>query len=346
MMIEEIEYDLYIQWFLLRECNFSCEYCIVNSNCLKESALRRIDIPRIINKLDQLDKTVLFNFTGGEPFLLPNFTEFMRELTRKHYIRLDTNLSLRNKCEEFMDIVDPKRVYEIVFSTHVLEREKREKDLSGLCELVNRFQKKGFRIIGKYVAFPPLLKRMEKDIDFFKMRGIKVLPSLFVGTYNGRDYPISDNTLTYSEEEAELIKKLNPYAIELTKPLKNQPCNAGHSAFAVNFDSEIFPCAQLDMKLGDFLGRWHVFSKAIKCPLRYCLCPCNKPQAVSLYNNQNVRLTQKTISERGVFSTVESHVLTGYFARRLHSIFKNSFFCFGPKRRAPSRYLPIGDKHG
>ncbi len=345
MLIEKIEYDLYIQWFLLRECNFSCEYCIVDSNCLKESALRKIDIPRIINKLDQLNKTVLFNFTGGEPFLLPNFTEFMRELTRKHYIRLDTNLSLRNKCEEFMDIVDPKRVYEIVFSTHVLEREKTDFDLSGLCELVSRFQNKGFRMIGKYVAFPPLLKRMEKDIDFFKMRGIKVLPSLFVGTYNGRDYPISDNTLTYSEEEVELIKRLNPYAIEVAKPVRNQSCNAGCSAFAVNFDCEMFPCAQLDIKLGDFLGRWHVFPKAIKCPLRYCLCPCNKPQAVSLYSNQNEYLAQKTISEKGVFSIVESHMLTGYFARRLSGFFKNNLFRFRAKRRTSSRYLAIANRH-
>ena len=53
----------------------------------------------------------------------------------------DTNLSQRKTLERFKNLVNPEKVLEIVFSTHVLEREKRNLSLKKLRLLRHFIQK-------------------------------------------------------------------------------------------------------------------------------------------------------------------------------------------------------------
>ncbi|MCQ9207055.1 MAG: radical SAM protein, partial [Omnitrophica bacterium] len=254
MTITKLNYDMYIHWILLEGCNFSCTYCYAHP---RKGLPPKIDILRVIQRLDKINKVILFTFTGGEPFLISNFTEFIHELTKKHYVRIDTNLSLKKPCEKFMNTVNPKKVVEITFSIHVLEREKRRMSLQDLCLLVKKFQKKGFRMIGNYVAYPPLVKRLKRDIEFFKSQGLEILPTLFHGCYGSKTYPINDRgALAYSENDMQLISAMNPYAKIVTFKSKNKPCQAGVTAFVINHKYEVFPCLMMRKKLGNFFGEW------------------------------------------------------------------------------------------
>ncbi len=312
MADKKIQYEMYIHWQLVKRCNFACEYCLSRSS---KGMTKPVDIPRIIDRLGRFNKTILITLTGGEPFLVPNFTELVYELTKKHYVRIDTNLSLKNPCEKFMHTIDPKQVLEITFSIHALERERRGMDLADLCSLVKRFQDKGFKMVGNYVAYPPILGKMEKDIEFFKTHGIEILPSFFVGRYEDKEYPFKEypldkGSLAYCEREAALIMKMNPYAKNAICNSKNDPCHAGLSAFYVNAEYEVFLCLMIFKKIGDFFGEWNILPKVIKCPIDFCCCPFNKSMPSSPNTFAQADLLNKTISEKGVASSLESYILT------------------------------------
>lgn len=124
-------------------CNFDCLYC--RQHTQDRLKAHPFEIERFMQRLEQSERTFLVTISGGEPFMIPNFIEFAEELTKTHYLRLDTNLSLTEKCRQFAQTIDPERVVEIVFSTHILEREKRKIDIMELVGLVKEFQAKGFK---------------------------------------------------------------------------------------------------------------------------------------------------------------------------------------------------------
>lgn len=311
MHTEELSYNMYLHWAILNECNYSCNYCNASP---RKGVPDNIDIPKVIRRLEELNTTALITFTGGEPFLVPNFVEFAHEVTKKHYIRIDTNLSLTKSCERFLNLIDPNRVFEITFSVHILERMKRKHEMSELSILVKRFQEKGFNIVGSYVVYPPLLGRIENDVNFFKTQGIEIRPTLYIGKFDEKNYPLTRDACTYSDNEMNLISRLNPNAKTKIDKRKNLPCQAGTSAFFITPDYDVFPCITIRRKLGNFFDEWKTFSKVIRCSVDYCFCPFNRPFSTSLATQQHIQLLQKTMSEKGVFSILESRLfVTGLY---------------------------------
>jgi len=329
MTSENLKPDIYIQWNMLRECNFSCDYCIVNAT---HGIVREIDIPRVVQRFDKLNKTLLIYLTGGEPFLIPNFTELVQELTKKHFIILSTNLSVVNACKKFLNTIDPGKVLEIVFSLHILERKKRGDDLNELVQLVKMFQEKGFKITGNYVAHPSFIGRIEKDIGFFGSHGIRILPEFFWGTYNGKQYPVNKGRISYSKKDFELITKFNPDAKTQLYNIRNSFCQAGSAGFAINHNYEVFMCNLIPKKLGDFYGEWHVFQKVIRCINKYCNCPLNGggAGAAAAVDKAAKGVLHRAISEKGTYSLFKSYrmitgqtMLAGFF-NRMPAVYKQA----------------------
>ncbi|MDD5174285.1 MAG: radical SAM protein [Candidatus Omnitrophica bacterium] len=330
-MTAEKRYDMYVHWNLSLQCNFSCEYCIVNA--AKEPAAA-IDIPKVIRRLDELNKTLLISFSGGEPFIVPNFTELCRELTKKHYIRIDSNLSLVNPCKKFMNTIDPERVLEICFSPHVGERERLKIGLDELVSLVKEFQKNGFRMIGNYTAYPPLLGRMERDIKFFESHGIKVLPTFFWGRFNGKHYPVHWGRISYSRKDLELIERLNRNAKTHLRRTRNDPCLAGSSAFTIT-NNEVIMCDMIHTKLGDFFGEWRLFPKIIRCTEKYCPCPLNRAPAVTLFPDDYPakEILKRELSAKTIYSLSESYkMIEGSYFRLLLNKMRSICWRLGLRR--------------
>jgi MoaA/NifB/PqqE/SkfB family radical SAM enzyme len=306
----ELQYEMYLHWTLLRECNFSCAYCCSSGTTKKRLLPPKINIPAVIERLNRFDRTMLITFSGGEPFLIPNFSEFVAAVTQRHYVRIDTNFSLKKPLERFLKIVNPDKVLEITFSIHTLEREKRRIPIDSLPNMVTRFRKKGFRMVGNYVVYPPLLSRLEQDISFFACQGITVLPTLFHGKYDGTTYPFHKGVLAYNKHDLQLITNLNPRATILLRNTKNTLCHAGSTAFAIDPDYIVTPCVMIKKKIGQFFGYWQKIEGVIRCPVKYCVCAFNDEFPASSINSHQAHLVKKGISERGLLSKVESRKAT------------------------------------
>ena len=72
---------------------------------------------------DKLLKIFKITFSGGEPFLVPNFVEACEALTQKHFIGIHSNLT-SNSVEKFAQCVNPKQVTGINASLHLRELER------------------------------------------------------------------------------------------------------------------------------------------------------------------------------------------------------------------------------
>lgn len=268
----DINYDVFLQWEITRNCNLNCDYCTIPK--IREGVLGPIDIQKVIKKLNSFNKTFLINFTGGEPFLVPNFTDLVYEITKKHYVTIDTNFSLKEAHSEFLNKINPERVLQIRFSIHVSEMERLGLKLQDSFSLAKKFQKKGFRIRGIYVAYPPIFKRLKEDIESFKKYMIDVDIRPFKGEFENKRYPL-DKKISYSKQEMRLMCKLDPKVRERIKRTKPQKllCNAGSTAFFIDHKYNVFPCLDIRRCLGNFFDdNWKNYGGVIRCPKKYCSC--------------------------------------------------------------------------
>jgi len=285
-------------------CNFDCSYCNQHTNDL--SMTHHIDIDRFIQRLEKTGKTFLVIVSGGEPFMIPNFVEFAGRVTQKHYLRVDTNMSLTKPCRQFAQTIDPGKVVEISFSTHIQERENSKINIMGLVDLVKEYQAKGFKIFGNYVAHPALLGRMEDDIKFFASHGITVLPTLYQGSYKGKLYSLDRANTAYTPQELELIGRLNPLALLILNSTYRKPCQAGSTALWLDENYEVSPCFMMrkTVKLGHFYGDWGLFPKVIQCPKKVCTDQYNETFCACLPDMQAgfAYTQQKAISNYGIAS--------------------------------------------
>ena len=301
-----LDYDFYIHWAITNKCNYSCGYCVINTHIQQASIAEPVDIRRILKRVKKIPGVILFTFTGGEPFLIPNFPELAAELTKKHFVRIDTNLSIKHTCEKFLEIVDPSRIWEITFSPHTLERNKQKHRLEEVCDTVNKFQKKGFKMVGNYVVWPPSIKGFEKDLAYFSQRGIKLYPTLFIGDYRGKRYPEDNGVVTYSRETLDMIEKYNPEALTVLEKSNGQLCPAGSRAFFIDSNYNVFPCTAAQKKIGLFFENWQTLKKVVTCPINRCYCPFNKPFAINANSLLQTYITKKAVRELGVYSAEKS----------------------------------------
>jgi len=298
-------YDAWLQWYINYQCNLNCIYCfqypdrnqslfkkisgVFSHNLFrkikKASAIRLptllgsihyklfrvnktspINICALIKSLDRTNKTFRVGFAGGEPFLVPNLIEACVEITKKHFISLNTNL-VTGKVEEFAEKISPARTLHIVASLHINELER--------YHLVNRYlnnflkyQKKGFNIIAEAVAYPSLLDKAAKYKIFFQEKGIAVNFSSFLGDYHGKKYPES-----YSDEELQVFGL--DKCCRLQNHLRGKACNVGYNVALVLPTGVIDLCHQVHQEIGNIYKNIKFSHKLITCPFDFCNCPLN-----------------------------------------------------------------------
>ncbi len=264
---EAKDHDVWLRWTLTNNCNLDCEYCSY-LGAKNTERIFPINIPKLIESLEKTERIYKISFTGGgEPFLIPNLVEACRELTKKHYISLDTNLTLP-KTKEFAEKINPKKVHDIMASVHIKELEKR-----GLLETYMNnflfFKQKGFRIGAKAVAHPSCLKDADRYRQLFKGKGIE-LKFFPLSIYEGnRKYPYR-----YNKEELEAFDLKNSdyeSRIEYHKPPRT--CNAGYNTAAVDVRGNAYICDSIKIKVGNIYGKINFRKNSIVCPFEFCRCP-------------------------------------------------------------------------
>jgi len=297
-------YDAYLSWRIAGKCNLSCEYCYNHPSerakpsirhLLREIERRRerisqvgifglikalvlrikekkirtsmIDIPALLNTLDKTNK--IFRITlsgGGEPFLIKNIITLCVEITKKHYLSINTNLTSK-KIEEFCDKIDPQRVIKIHASLHIKELER----LNLLDVFAHNFllcKEKGFNIEVRAVAYPKLFNEADKYRELFKKKGMEFTFDRFRGIYNGKEYPAA-----YTEQELAAFNIKHDALLDMLLCSKGTMCNAGYNAAVVWANGYVMSCGNIPEKLGHIYKGIRFKNSLIKCPIMHCGCP-------------------------------------------------------------------------
>jgi len=269
-----------------------------------------IDIPNLIKTLDKTGKVFRISFTGGgEPFLVRNIVDACVEITKKHYVSFNTNLTSQ-KIEEFCHKVNPEKVLFMVGSLHIKELERlnlMDKYIENYHLLVN----KGIKVYSTEVGHPDILREAEKYRTFFAKNGIELGFNHFLGKHNGKKYPHS-----YTNEELKIIgggdRKIHfPFG---------KLCNAGYNVAEVDINGNITTCGLIKENLGNIYQEIKLKNNIIRCPLRFCGCP--------LYSYDNL-LYDKAIEENKTL--LKKYFMTA--SRAINNILTKEQLIFKPSAK-------------
>jgi len=279
-----VEYDIAADWRINWFCNFRCKYCFISTRYKQNPEYMGHNIEKIIEAFNRTGFVWLIHMSGGEPFFQPQFVELCKELTKKHYISIDTNLSPKKVVYDFADQIDPSRIVFVNCSLHIEER--------GRLNLVKEFianyhylKRYGFKATVNQVLYPPVLKRFDEVFEYLKENGIILRPLTFMGYYKFWRYPAS-----YTEEERKRILKYFEICEEFraTRAIpipdrkfiygdlsfKGSLCKAGKKFVAIYYDGDIMRCQSESFKIGNiFEGELNLFEEPRPCNVEICVCP-------------------------------------------------------------------------
>jgi len=172
----------------------------------------------MMNTLEGTGKKFLISFTGGEPFLVPNMADACAELTKKHFVCFNTNLTVLDM--KLFEIANIDHLGTLNISMQIQPMEKLHLT-DRFVEKIHAMQRIGFsRYRITVVADPALFPKVKHYRDKFGEHGIrfKLIPLIDGGgVFQGKAYPES-----YTPEELEMIERdwLNEYF-----PLNNTKVN-------------------------------------------------------------------------------------------------------------------------
>lgn len=258
-------YNAWIHWNITSKCNIDCEYCFGHS--MGNEKINKIDIKRLLDTLNKTGKTFRISFTGGEPFLIPNFVEACLEISKGHYISLNTHL-LSNRVMEFAEKIDSEKLLMLHASLHFDEIEKMDK-WQKFSENYKHCKSKGINIYAEAVAFPGFINKLEYYDNICQEFGIEYQFGPFYGKYNGKKYP--DNYTNYEIDLFKLDKE------EFTKFYqKGNLCNAGVNVAVAFPRGNVMPCFQIKEKIGHIYEEINFSENVFECKFNYCGCPLNQ----------------------------------------------------------------------
>ncbi len=257
------EGQLYASWIPTRACNFSCKYCY---SLGKYTNPRQISVQRLCSALREHGENWLVHISGGEPFLYPGFIEICKELTNLFQIKINTNLSLNIQIREFSKIIKPDRVELINASLHIEERE-RLNNVKDFIENVVLLKNRGFKIKVKFVLYPTLMERFQKDCQYFSSRGIELFPKPFKGRYLGKLYPKAyPKEVKHFFSDSMFSSSFYPFCF------KGINCVAGKSFIRIDSNGIVSRCTNDSSVLGDIDNGFKLEKVAYPCKSFRCSC--------------------------------------------------------------------------
>lgn len=264
-----------MSWVMNQRCNFTCEYCFYAKEYLavENPKVGNYSPGHISQQFDDTGQEWYIYLNGGEPFLYPKFTELCEQLTRKHFISINSNISTSN-CLAFADRINPEKVYSIEASLHIEEREQRTGFKKYLKNFLN-FQDKGFPIQVVYVTYPEFFDRIEDDLQMLKDEGVKIVNlKVFRGYYKSKYYPQA-----YTEKQRAIIEKhaLDKNEINILEESLSyfgKKCGAGFDFFLMDPEGDVRRCSSSAKSYGNFFqGNFSIDKFARACPFHQCSCP-------------------------------------------------------------------------
>lgn len=259
-------------WDLHYACNYRCPYCWFNGKwhdfARQNIKLSVDDLFKAWRRVYDKYGSVHIEIIGGEPFIYPNFTELIKQLTSVHTVGITSNLSM--EVENFVSEIDYRKV-KIVPTFHPLFA-----NFDKFIKKASLLTKEGMVCFVNYLAYPPQIKFIGYYKEKFLGHSIELSVMTFWGKYNGKDYPQS-----YTQQERQMIephlgrRKGEKFQLE-PKQVKGRICTAGQRYAIVKGDGSVFRCGGSHPEsLGNIFG--DNFS-LLDCPSP-CIsefCPCNE----------------------------------------------------------------------
>ena len=253
-----------ILWNMTKNCNFRCKYCYFphDSSPIESS----LPVDKILAFLQSTNREWTIGMTGGEPFIYPGFVSICRKLTKNHTIEIDTNLSIPSKIKKFAHGIDPKRVKDIYVALHIEERE-RTKGVESFIDNVLLLKEKSFPVNVNYVIHPTLVDRFQADREFYKSRGIKLIPRPFKGVFENKDYPLS-----YNQGAKALFLSRPKTGKKIVYNFKGVPCDAGRRLIRLEPQGDLLRCPGDRQFLGNITDSVKMNNKLVPCAVSRCPC--------------------------------------------------------------------------
>lgn len=264
--------DICFTWDIHYKCNFRCPYCWFYTDWT-EVARRNIYLSseelmkhwmRVYNKYGQ----VHIEITSGEPFIYPNFTKLIKELSSIHSIVITTNLS--TDIEYFITQIDSFKV-KVSPTFHPLFAE-----FDSFIKKALLLKENGFTDNISYLAYPPQIKQIPYYKERFNQKGLSLSVMTFWGEYKGINYPHG-----YTEEEKEIIRGHlgkragEEFQLVPKRMPKGRLCRAGQRYAVIQADGNIIRCggSGLTEIIGNFFDdNFRLLEKPMPCKAEYCKC--------------------------------------------------------------------------
>jgi len=272
---------VFLVWDISYRCNYNCSYCPTH-----ESSTRKDSIYITNDKMQEISRDMYkrysschIRFSGGEPFIYPNFIEFLQMLSEYHTLEVCTNLSI--DVNELKEKLHPEGL--LLSSSFHSEFVNFHEFLKKALFLKNN----KFNVSVTYVAYPPFLKQIGYYKEVLEKNGIQFIIQLFKGSFNGRKYPDE-----YTDEEKALLKdyvdtslhrsankKIFEHRTSIEKK-KTKICCMGQMYARIDRFGDIFRCCASDSpKLGNILDSGlELLNEPSFCEID--TCPCWKAMIV------------------------------------------------------------------
>lgn len=182
-----MRYEVEADWNLLTTCNFRCSYCFFPHADLGAKISVYGTSAQWKEGFDSTGKTWLLHMTGGEPTIYPGFVDLCAQLSDKHYLSINSNLS-HSSIEAFAEDINPERVHFINASVHWKERREWASH-DAFIKRVHKLRKYRFNVLVSLVMTPEIVSTFDEVSRHFESQGLFVIPKIIRGNYNGKNYP-------------------------------------------------------------------------------------------------------------------------------------------------------------
>ncbi|MFW5983177.1 MAG: radical SAM protein [bacterium] len=265
-----------IDWAATYSCNFHCKYCFPSISIKKNKESPPIDGNEIADKFlkfsENMGQKLHITISGGEPFLLKDFVDLCEKLVYEgNLLTIFTNLSIREKIEDFNNRVSSYGIDNLDAALHIEERERKNNLDDYITDFI-KLKENGFNISSTYVLHPTLMERFDDDLELLYANNITpVNTKVFKGQYNGKFFPEG-----YTEEEKiKIMRHTDNNYFEFTRgyleqELKKhggQPCYCGITGFKVEVDGTLKRCGFVNRTYGNiFEGHYVTDKEPLPCP--------------------------------------------------------------------------------
>ena len=265
MRTEPPESKYRITWNIHWNCNFRCSYCFFDGHW-QEYARRNVyktvrEWMTYWKRMRDKYGRIFITITGGEPFIYPDFTELIRQLSAIHWpINITTNFS--RDLQEFVKSVDYEKV-SLSVSFHPQYHQ-----IDSFIGKVKWLRSNKFAGCNNFVAYPPFMSDLQFYAGKFASIGenLKVVP--FIGKHGGKNYPDG-----YDDAQKRMMGMKEDWLEH--KRHKGMVCQAGSFSALLTPEGNVVRCGQIGDRhiLGSFFAPDFELSKEpMPCDAEFCPC--------------------------------------------------------------------------